>query len=54
MKFLVELDHVKTCQPFTEDTERSFIESIIFPTLDKAEQLEPKITFNHPMLLDRC
>ncbi len=39
MKFLVELDHVKTGQPFTEDTRRSFIESIIFPTLDKAEQL---------------
>lgn len=39
MKFLVEIDHVKTGPPFTEDTRRSFIESIIFPTLDKAEQL---------------
>lgn len=39
MKFLVELDHLKTGQPFTEDTARSFIQDIIFPTLDKAEQL---------------
>ena len=39
MKFLVELDHIKTGQPFTEDTARSFIEGIIFPTLTKAEQL---------------
>jgi muconolactone delta-isomerase len=39
MKFLVELDHIKTGQPFTEDTARSFIEGIIFPTLAKAEQL---------------
>ena len=39
MKFLVELDHPKTGQPFTEDTARAFIEGIIFPTLDKAEQL---------------
>ncbi len=39
MKFLVELDHLKTGQPFTEDTARSFIQGIIFPTLDKAEQL---------------
>ena len=39
MKFLVELDHLKTGQPFTEDTARAFIEGIIFPTLDKAEQL---------------
>ena len=39
MKFLVELDHVKGGQPFTEETARAFIEGIIFPTLDKAEQL---------------
>ena len=39
MKFLVELDHLKTGQPFTEDTARVFIEGIIFPTLAKAEQL---------------
>lgn len=39
MKFLVEIDHVKTGQPFTEETGRSFIEGIIYPTLDRAEQL---------------
>jgi len=39
MKFLVELDHVKTGQPFTQDTVRSFIEGIIFPTIARAEQL---------------
>ena len=39
MKFLVELDHIKTGQPFTEDTARAFIEGIIFPTLAKAEEL---------------
>ena len=36
MKFLVELDHPKTGQPFTEDTARAFIESVIFPTLARA------------------
>ncbi len=39
MKFLVEIDHVKTGPPPTQDTTRSFIEGIIFPTLAKAEQL---------------
>ena len=39
MKFLVELDHVKTGQPFTEDTRRAFIEGIIFPTIARAEEL---------------
>jgi muconolactone delta-isomerase len=39
MKFLVEIDHLKTGQPFTEDTARSFVEGIIYPTLAKAEQL---------------
>ncbi len=39
MKFLVELDHVKTGQPLTQDTARSFIEGIIFPTIAKAEEL---------------
>ncbi len=39
MKLLVELDHIKSGQPFTEDSVRSFIERIIYPTLDKAEQL---------------
>jgi muconolactone delta-isomerase len=39
MKFLVELDHIKTGQPFTEETTRSFIEGIILPTIARAEQL---------------
>jgi muconolactone delta-isomerase len=39
MKFLVELDHPKTGQPFTEETARAFIEGIIFPTIARAEQL---------------
>ena len=39
MKFLVELDHVKTGQPLTQDAARSFIEDIIFPTISRAEQL---------------
>ncbi len=39
MKFLVELDHVKTGQPLTQDAARSFIEGIIFPTITRAEQL---------------
>jgi muconolactone delta-isomerase len=39
MKFLVEIDHVKTGQPFTAETGRSFIEDVIFPTLARAVQL---------------
>jgi muconolactone delta-isomerase len=39
MKFLVEIDHVKTGPPFTAETGRSFIEGIIYPTLARAEQL---------------
>ncbi len=39
MKFLVEMDHVKTGPPLTQDTARSFIESIIFPTIARAEEL---------------
>lgn len=39
MKYLVELDHIKTGLQFTEDTARTFIENIIFPTIAKAEQL---------------
>jgi muconolactone delta-isomerase len=39
MKFLVELDHVKTGPPLTQDTIRSFVEDIIFPTIARAEQL---------------
>ncbi len=39
MKFLVEMDHIKSGRPFTEETGRSFIEGIILPTLAKAEEL---------------
>ncbi|MFI5166974.1 MAG: hypothetical protein ACHQQS_10165 [Thermoanaerobaculales bacterium] len=39
MRFLVELDHVKTGQPSTGDAARAFIQGIIFPTLARAEQL---------------
>ena len=39
MRFLVELDHIKTGQPLTQDAARSFIEGIIFPTIARAEQL---------------
>jgi muconolactone delta-isomerase len=39
MRFLVELDHINTGRPFTEDTARAFIEGIIVPTLARAEQL---------------
>ncbi len=39
MKFLVELDHSKTGQPLTQDSARSFIEGIIYPTIARAEQL---------------
>ncbi|MCI0534066.1 MAG: muconolactone Delta-isomerase family protein [Verrucomicrobiales bacterium] len=39
MKFLVELDHLKTGQPLTEETARAFIEGVVFPTLARAEQL---------------
>lgn len=39
MKFLVELDHHNTGQPYTRDNATAFIEGIIFPTLARAEQL---------------
>jgi muconolactone delta-isomerase len=39
MRFLVELDHVKTGQPLTEETARAFIETVIFPTIARAEEL---------------
>ncbi len=51
MKFLVELDHVKTGQPLTPETARSFIEGIIFPTIARAEQLvqEGRIVVGGPV-----
>ena len=39
MRYLVEFDHHKTGQPFTEDTARAFTERIIFPTLVRAQEL---------------
>jgi muconolactone delta-isomerase len=39
MKFLVELDHPKTGQPLTGEAARAFIKGVIFPTLDRAEEL---------------
>ncbi len=39
MKFLVEIDHPKTGQPFSADSARAFITNVIFPTLAQAEQL---------------
>ena len=39
MKFLIEIDQVKTAAPPTRQAGREFIEQIIFPTLDCADQL---------------
>jgi muconolactone delta-isomerase len=39
MKYLVELDHVNSGEPFTAETSRAFIEGTILPTLARAEQL---------------
>ncbi len=46
MKFLVEMDNVKSGQPLSKEAARSFIEGTIFPTLAKAGQLiqEGRIT----------
>ena len=37
MKFLVEMDHPKTGQWLTEAAARTFIDEVVFPTLDLAE-----------------
>lgn len=39
MMFLAELDHAKSSLAPTPDGGRTFIERIIFPTLERAEQL---------------
>ena len=39
MLFLVELDHVKSGVLLTPEAARAFIEQIVLPTLDRAEQL---------------
>jgi len=39
MRFLVEIDHVKSGVQLTGDAARAFVESVIYPTLDRAEEL---------------
>lgn len=39
MLFLVELDHVKSGTMLTPEAGRAFVEQIIFPTIERAEQL---------------
>ena len=39
MKFLVELDQPMSGQPLSDEAARIFVERVIFPTLDRAEQL---------------
>ena len=39
MKFLVELDQPMSGQPLSAEAERAFVERVVFPTLDRAEQL---------------
>src|SRR5262245_6397957 len=39
MQFLVEVDHVNPGRTPTAEDSRTFIEQVIFPTLDRAEQL---------------
>lgn len=51
MLYLVELDHVKSGIRSTPEESRSFIESVIFPTLVQAEKLvaEKKILAGGPV-----
>ena len=39
MKFLVEIDHSRSAEVATPAQARAFIDAVIFPTLDRAEQL---------------
>jgi len=39
MKFLIEMDHPKTGQRLNDDAARTFVEEVVFPTLDRAEAL---------------
>ncbi len=39
MKFLVEMDNIRSGQPLSKEAARSFIEGIIFPTLKKVVEL---------------
>lgn len=38
MKYFVEIDHPPAGRPTTADQGRAFIEQVIFPSLDRAEQ----------------
>ena len=52
MLFLVELDHVKSGTSLTPDQAKPFIETVIYPTLAKAEKLvaERKILAGGPVI----
>lgn len=52
MKFLIELDHAKQTAPSTPEAGRTFIDQIIFPTLDRADQLarEGRIVAGGPVV----
>jgi len=52
MLFLVEIDHVKSGLPLTDEAGRASIEKVIFPTLARAEQLvaEKKILAGGPVV----
>lgn len=51
MLFLVELDHVKSGTVSAPETSRAFIERVILPTIERAEQLvkERKIVSGGPV-----
>src|SRR5215471_19020316 len=51
MQFLVELDHVKSGAQMSPEAARFFIEHVIFPTIERAEQLirEKKIVSGGPV-----
>src|SRR5215831_11805752 len=51
MQFLVELVHIKSGTPLTPEAAHSFIEQVIFPPLERAEQLieEKKIVGGGPV-----
>jgi hypothetical protein len=50
MLFLVEIDHVRSGTVLTPDAARTFVEQVIFPTLERARQLlaEKKIVAGGP------
>jgi len=52
MLFLVEMDHLKSLAPPTPEAGKDSVERIIFPTLERAEQLisEKKILAGGPVV----